>query len=115
MIARWAGCCTRAVDEESGATSARHSETSSRNLRSRSGPFRSGDWAWWDGSADEGSVFAWDMAAIRLPGGAGRSPGRSGRRRVLPLPQIIQKIEGQATACAEPVRPGTIDWDRQGV
>src|SRR5271157_5970626 len=101
MIARWAGCCTRAVDEDSGATSARHSETSSWNLRSRSGPFRSGDWAWWDGSADEGSVFAWDMAATRSPGRAGRSPRRSGWRQVLPLRQIIQKIEGQATACIE--------------
>src|SRR5271157_4410753 len=39
-------------------------------------------------------------------------PGEGGFSQ---LPQIIQKIEGQATACAEPVRPGTIDWDRQGV
>ena len=54
-----------------------------------------------DSSAEGLSDLVGDMATVRSPRRAGRSPRRSGWRQVLPLPQIIQKIEGQATACVE--------------
>lgn len=104
MISRYEGCCTRAVVEESGATSARHLMTGSPSRRSRSGAF----WCWdrvsMDGPEDAASVFVgtW-LPSDRSPERAGRSPRLDdlGEGGGFPQSEMIRGIERQAKACAE--------------